>query len=381
MSDSLRVLTIGHSYVVGLNQAVAAQTAKDPNIDLTLAAPTYDYGDLRRLRLGRTEHPDYKIVPLNARLTRWKHIFWYERKRLSELIANGNFDIVHNWEEPYTVAGYQIANITSKAGITQFFWTAQNLVKNYPWPFSKFERTVFAKSQCWVACGELVRQAMVEKGYAESKSHIIPLAVDTNHFHPIDEAERSQVHDELSLAPPVIGFSGRLVADKGLEVLMKSLERVENGWSLLALGSGPYREKLLHWAASRGLNGRIKIMLADHNQVARYIAALDVMVAPSLTTRHWKEQFGRMITEAFACGVPVVASDSGEIPYVVADAGVVVPEGNSQALAAAIDDLLSNPARRGQLARAGRARAESTYSVPTIANQYIQLYHKLAEQS
>ena len=73
---------------------------------------------------------------------------------------------------------------------------------------------------------------------------------------------------------------------------------------------------------------------------------MDILVAPSQTVSNWREQFGRMLIEAFACGVPVIGSDSGEIPYVIQDAGVVVGEKDELGWIAAIAELLSIPASR-----------------------------------
>lgn len=378
MSSPLRVLTIGHSYVVGLNQAVAAEIARDPGIALTLAAPSFYYGDLRRIHLERTHHPAYEIVPLKAHLTRWNHVFSYERRKLAKLILEGEFDIVHNWEEPYTYAGYQIASLTARTRSRHFFWTAQNIVKHYPWPFSQFERAVFRNSQRWAACGELVRQAMVQKGFPESTCRIIPLAVDTGHFRPLPANEKENVLAELSLRRPAIGFMGRLVEEKGLDVLMAALSRLERDWSLLVLGSGPYESRLRRWASQRGQADRVRIVLAEHDKVARYLAAVDLLVAPSQTRPNWKEQFGRMVAEAFACRVAVIASDSGEIPYVVGDAGVILPESDSSAWADAIDELLADNVRRDQLAQQGYARAITHYSVTQVASRYLELYAELA---
>jgi glycosyltransferase involved in cell wall biosynthesis len=103
---------------------------------------------------------------------------------------------------------------------------------------------------------------------------------------------------------------------------------------------------------------------------------MDLLAAPSLTTAKWREQFGRMIVESFACGVPVVASDSGEIPHVVGDAGIVVPEGRTPAWSAAIAALIDDSARRSELARLGRARAER-YGWPRIAAEHLKFFEAL----
>ena len=113
------------------------------------------------------------------------------------------------------------------------------------------------------------------------------------------------------------------------------------------LGSGPMEGKILDWAKTRGWSDRVRIMLARHDEVPSYLGTMDMLVAPSQTTCHWKEQFGRMLIEAFACGVPVIGSDSGEIPYVIGDAGRVVGEKDVLGWAAAIIELLDRPDLHG----------------------------------
>src|SRR5581483_6712785 len=103
--------------------------------------------------------------------------------------------------------------------------------------------------------------------------------------------------------------------------------------------------------------------------------AMELLCAPSRTTPTWREQFGRMLIEAFACGVPVIASDSGEIPYVVADAGLIVPERDDAQWERTLGALLSNPARRAVLSARGRARATAVYDWRVIAREHTAFFH------
>lgn len=123
----------------------------------------------------------------------------------------------------------------------------------------------------------------------------------------------------------------------------------------------------------------MQVRLVRHEDVPRYLGLMDLLVAPSQTTKRWREQFGRMIIEAFAAGVPVIASDSGEIPFVVGDAGRVVPESDAAAYAEAITALLRDDTARQELAHRGLARAQR-YSTTTVAEEYQEFYHWLATQ-
>jgi glycosyltransferase involved in cell wall biosynthesis len=96
---------------------------------------------------------------------------------------------------------------------------------------------------------------------------------------------------------------------------------------------------------------------------------MDVLVLPSRTTRDWAEQFGRVLVEALSCGVPVVGSDSGEIPWVVTTTGGghVFPEGNVDELARVLGRLRADPAERTRLAERGRAVVKDVFTADACA--------------
>jgi glycosyltransferase involved in cell wall biosynthesis len=113
-----------------------------------------------------------------------------------------------------------------------------------------------------------------------------------------------------------------------------------------------------------------------HDRVPGYLNAMDVLAAPSRTTPRWREQLGRMLIEAFACGVPVVASDSGEIPAVVADAGVVLPEADEGRWAADLGAVLGDAGRRAELRGRGLDRA-GRYAWPAVAREHLAFFDRL----
>ena len=212
---------------------------------------------------------------------------------------------------------------------------------------------------------------MVRRNYDPSKGRVIPLAVDTASFKPLSQSARDEVLDELGLCVPVIGYLGRLVPEKGIGVLLQALEKLpaERRWSLLCLGSGPEEAVIVGWAKKHGWQDRVVVKLVKHDEVPRYLGAMDLLAAPSQTTPVWKEQFGRMIVEAFASKIPVIGSDSGEIPRVIGPAGLIVSETDAEAWAEAIDSLLVDSERRGTFKELGFARARR-FSASNIAEDY-----------
>jgi glycosyltransferase involved in cell wall biosynthesis len=382
MSKPLNILTIGHSHIVDTNRAMWRTLAENPEFIITVAAPKFFQGDLRPLSID-PEPPGSRLalVPLDAHGTGWIHGFHYDDAQLRRLMREGNFDVVHAWEEPYIYAGYQIARSLQGLPSRFAFRTAQNLFKRYPPPFSYFERVTLGRAQAWIAGGDLVFETMLRRGYPMERGRVLSLAVDLQAFHPLLNIEKRVILGEMGLKPPILGFVGRLSREKGLNVLMKAVELLPRDmpWSVLLLGSGPYKRKLRAWAKSRGLGERVRIHLALHHDVPRYLASMDILLAPSQTTWHWREQFGRMIVEAFACGVPVIGSDSGEIPFVIDEAGLVVPENDPAAWTSAIRELLASPEDRAGLARLGLERVHK-YSNITVAAQFAEFYRGLSEQ-
>ncbi len=355
----IRLLAIGHSYVLAVNRATLREVARDSSFDITVAAPSFFEGDLRPIHC-ELEPPGspLKLVSIPARWTKRIHVFQYAALPLRRLILKHPFDGIHAWEEPYIFAGYQIARLAKRSGARFCFRSAQSLNKRYPPPFNFFEKRSLEAAARWIAGGRSVFQNLVARGYPADRGRVITLAVDTSMFRPADETARAAVRESLGLKPPIVGYVGRLVLDKGLRILMQALEAIgaDTPWSLLLLGSGEMKNEIEQWAANKGWSDRVRILLANHDDVPTYLSAMDMMVAPSQTMPNWKEQFGRMLIEAFACAVPVIASDSGEIPYVVGEGGVIVHEKDVQAWKQAIETLLRDETLRKRTGLAGMAR-------------------------
>ena len=137
-------------------------------------------------------------------------------------------------------------------------------------------------------------------------------------------------------------------------------------------------QRVREWASR--YDGRVQVVTgAPHAEAADYLNAMDVLCAPSQTTVKWREQFGRMLIEAFACGVPVLASDSGEIPYVVQDAAVVAGEKDVAAWTEELGRLLENPSLRAKLSAAGLERARSQYAWPRVAARHLEFFDELID--
>jgi glycosyltransferase involved in cell wall biosynthesis len=299
---------------------------------------------------------------------------------LRRLLRDEPWDLVHCWEEPHILAGFQVARWTPRR-TPLVYYTCQNLAKSYPPPFAQIERHCIRRCAGWIAMGQTVAEVQLgrSQGYDQRPHRVITPGVDTDRFRP-DPLAREEVRRTLGWSdpgPPVVGYLGRLVEEKGLDLLARALDTLGDGWRALFVGTGPLEGRLREWAGHHG--GRAVVATnVRHDMVPAYLNAMDLLCAPSQTRRNWREQFGRMLIEAFACGVPVVASDSGEIPHVVADAGLIVGESDKAGWRSAIGELLGSPSRRGELSARGLDRARSEFAWPIIARKHLEFFDELA---
>ena len=373
-----RLLTIGHSYAVSLNRRLAREMsiAGANQWEITCAAPRYFHGsnDLAPVTLERTAADDFPLVALDAYLTRKVHVFSWG-PALRELLRR-DWDVIHAWEEPYILAGWEIARLANPKSKLAFL-TMQSNPKRYPPPFSWFERDSMARAAGWVSCGLSIERNLEQRSGYAGPHEMIPLGVDVDVFKPDPKARRS-AHDALGWAkngPPVIGFVGRFTPAKGLPLLLRALNRLREPFRVLFLGSGEMEAELRAFCARLGDDGRVLHVL--HDQVPKFINAMDLLCAPSQTTPQWREQFGRMLVEAAACGVPVIGSDSGEIPTVIGSTGLVIGETDEDGWVAAISELLANPEHRAELGAAGRAQAHARYAWSVVARKYLAFFDRL----
>ena len=371
-----RLLTIAHSYAVAVNRRLAHEIARTGDWEVTAVAPLRFRGDFGWHALEPIDGERCAVEGVPVHFSRRVHLMLYGR-RLRDLLHD-RWDLVHCWEEPYVAAAAQVAAATPPR-VPLVFATFQNIDKRYPPPFSWFERRAIDRADGVVAFGRTAFEVLRRRGLGSAPAAVIPPGVDAEMFRPDAEAGAA-VRARLGwdAAEPVVGFLGRFVPEKGLPLLMSVLDTLSTPWRAIFVGGGPLEKDLRAWAARHGGRASIQTGVA-HREVPRWLNAMDLLCAPSQTTPRWREQFGRMLIEAFACGVPVVASDSGEIPHVVGDAGVVVPEADASAWRGAIERLITSPAERADLAGRGRERVLAHYDWPVVAAQHAAFFTRLIE--
>lgn len=227
-----------------------------------------------------------------------------------------------------------------------------------------------------ITVGEHGRLMFTQSYGYRGRCDVIPLGIDTDMFYPRDA---TGVREQLGLTKFTIGYFGSLVPVKGVHTLIEACGRLTMDYQLLlnrfsVTEDTAYSQHLFDLAARNGVSERVVTFDARHEDMPQYISAAHCAVLPSITTPRLMEQFGRVIAEAMACGVPVIGSSSGNIPYMIGEDGLIFPEKDAQVLAHSITRLAEDKGLRHDLAQRGRQRAVERHSLVTQARMMMDLY-------
>lgn len=363
----MKVLLLHKALVNGAYQKKAEALAAIPGVELTVVVPP----SWREIRAGvqaleRRHTNGFELVVAPIWFNGHHHIHCYPT--IGRIVRRVRPDIFHVDEEPFNLATAQAFRAAARVGARSLFVTWATVYRNYPPPFSLFERYTHRHAAAAVAGNQDALDILRRRGY-RGPTAIAPLAIDPD-LYPPRQCGRGD--------PFTIGFLGRLVREKGGHLLLDAAARLRGEWRVLFLGDGVEGVNLRAQAARLGIAERVEFVPAiPSTDVPRWLHRLDALAVPSLTTPNWKEQFGRVIIEAMASAVPVVGSDSGEIPRVIGDAGLIAPENDAAALAAALQRLMDDEPERTRLAAAGRDRVLANYTWARVARQYHALYEQI----
>jgi glycosyltransferase involved in cell wall biosynthesis len=364
-----RVLRVYHSAVVGEYRERDRLLRERHGFDVHLVAPPAwnEGGELV------VAEPDSR-VPIDIVDVRGpKHpiLFWYQMRAFRRVLRRLRPAIVDLHEEPYSLSvAAALGAVKAEApGAAVCVYSAQNIFKRYPPPFRQLERRALKRASAAYPCSSEAGVVLRRKRFSGAL-HVLPLGVTTSDGTRVASGSAR------------VGFVGRLEPYKGAAVAIEAFATaaINPEARLELVGAGPQRTELEALATRLGVANRVEFTgSVSQDRALERIRNFDVVVVPSLTTRTWKEQFGRVPAQAFAAGVPVIASDSGSLPEVVDGCGEIVREGRADDLARALERLLGDPARRQELAARGRTRALEEFSWERVADRHAAMYRDMID--
>lgn len=231
--------------------------------------------------------------------------------------------------------------------------------------------TCYRCSTALIAVSEAVKAHLCAQGIQAEKIHVIHNGVDLVRFRPqpLSEAKHALGYDT---GTPLFGVFGRLSPEKGQETAIEAMAQLvasAPGARLLLIGEGKDRERLARFAATLGIVRNI-VFAGFRKDVRELMSACDAVIVPSR-----KEGFGLTAAEAMALGRPVIASNVGGLPEIVADGdtGLLVRPGDPYALATALEAMAHDPLKAGTMGFHGRKRAERLFDLQTQMAKVLSL--------
>jgi glycosyltransferase involved in cell wall biosynthesis len=295
----------------------------------------------------------------------------YHLQGLSTVIGETKPDIIHVDEEPYAMVTWQTLRLAKRKKIPCVFFTWENILRTYKIPLRWIDRWVLRHAAWAIAGNQEAVSVLSQRGYAKKHAVIPQYGVNPETFRP---------YTVMNVVKPVytIGFFGRLCEEKGILTLLRAVAELNFSWRLIITGNGPKEEELKQQVKTMGFEKQVVFHAAVPNQaMPKALQQLDVLVLPSQTQADWKEQFGRVLIEAMACEIPVIGSNSGEIPNVIGEAGLIFPEKDWKTLAEQITMLHADFYAAGVVGQKGRQRVLEYFTTERIVEQIYYVYNQL----
>jgi glycosyltransferase involved in cell wall biosynthesis len=358
----MRILAVSHASAVAVNQEPYAALLRMGN-DINVIVP-----DRWRHELETSPRPPEVHPQLDGRVHR-SRVAWpgaiqrhVHLTRPVRWIRRFRPDVVLVDEEPSSLPAAQWVRAASAQRVPVAVGAAENLDRPLPGPARVMRRSTLRRADGVFPRTPTAGQLVDQWGF-RGTTRLVPLAV--------------VVPPATSPPPPdrpfTVGFAGRLVEAKGVPDLLDAVDRLQDDTRLVIAGDGPLRSDV---AANPRVDLRHRVPHAD---MPALYDEIDVLVLPSRTTRTWSEQVGRVLLEAMACGRPVLASASGEMPWLLSQArgGKTFPEGDVAALAELLVDVRSNPERWRALGQQGRRDVAERFSPDAAAAAFLELATEL----
>jgi glycosyltransferase involved in cell wall biosynthesis len=363
-----RAVIVSHLYADPANRAKLRELA-GLGVSLAVAVPDkWAAGDGKARSTSWGDDGGVRVVPVPVigRVAEPGRLHW-NRKTLRRLLTDFRPDLLHIEEEPWTQPASLALGLARRLGIRSVLSTAESLPGRYSIA-QRFRR----ERSLRLATGVIGINRLAVDLAIKRRPKVPHLALPQIGITPPPAVTRVP-HPGLA-----IGFLGRLVPERGLDILFRACVGLAGKWTLTVIGTGPSQEELEALSERLGISARVSWLGAlPREEVDQVWPRLDCLVFPARTTARWVATTARAALHAMANGVPVLASDSGALPEIVGDAGRIVPEEDVAALSAALEALHNNRSECERLGTAARRRIMDEFSDAAIAARTLTFWRSL----
>lgn len=239
------------------------------------------------------------------------------------------------------------------------------------------------RSDLIIAVTERVKASLLIEGVPEEKIKVIPVGIDTGRFKPAPPDRPLRESLGASADDLLVLFTGRLVREKGVydllnAALLMSRDPGLRHVKIAIAGTGPEKAAMARMIESCGLRERIRLVgKFPYDMVPKLYNAADAFILPSIPTPYWQEQFGMVLVEAMASGLPVISTLSGSIPEVIGDGGILIQPNDPLSIYHEVKHLAMDDQARKKFSNKGRERALEMFDARTVSGRIEAAYREL----
>ena len=387
----MKILVASHTYIVDLNcEKLRVLSKLAPDVEVTIVVPKrWKPGGIQKkiIETQYYEEDSFCIFPISNFSKNHQGLLTFGPD-LIKLMRQFNPDIIQVEQGSRGLAYAEMITLNNllRLKAKNIFFTWWNLPYELNLSAYLLEKYNLKYSHGIISGNQDGAEILRQRGYKGSIKVMPQLGVDEKLFKPHPQPE---LKEKLGIKENdfIVGFVGRFVKEKGILTLLKALILIKDKpWKFLLLGRGELQSEIFHQAKANNLQDRIILVESvPHHEVCKYINLMNTLVLPSETTYQfktltsvgWKEQFGHVIIEAMSCQIPVIGSDSGEIPHVIGDAGLIFPEGDVKALANCLLQLIDKPDFAQNLGLMGYTKVIAQYTNKALAKQQLEFYQEI----
>ena len=368
----IRTLFVSQAYVVGVNQGKLAAIASRADVGL-LVPKTWRSQGWNRILTLETPYPEIEVYPANVIFSGRGGAYLFNPFKIHQVIRQFKPDVIQAEVEVFSLCALQLAISSRLTGIPLVLFVWENMERQLPLP-RRWVRDFVLKTAPLIQAGNCDGAEVLRKWNYQGLIEVIPqIGVDEAFFNP-DKVISSD-------GPVRVGFLGRIVPEKGIDLLLQAAQQLHQqglSFEIIICGSGPAQTELTQMAASLGIAEQVVWSgVVPHSQVPHELGKFDVLVLPSRSVDTWKEQFGHVLIEAMSMGIPAVGSTCGEIPNVISQPDLTFEEGDSSGLATVLARLIQDRSFRNEMGQYCLDRVQNLYTHERIAYRLILLWQKV----
>jgi glycosyltransferase involved in cell wall biosynthesis len=365
----VRAVIVSHLYADPANRAKLRSLA-GLGVSLAVAVPDrWAANDGRSHGTAWGDDAGVRVIPVSVRgqVAEPTRLRW-NPKTLRRLLTDYRPDLLHIEEEPWTQPAAVLLRLARGLGIPSILSTAESL------PGGHTLRQRFRRERNLRLARGIIGANRLALALATKRRPTVPHVILPQIGVTPPSALPRVAHSGLA-----IGFVGRLVPERGLDLLFRACVGLAGKWTLTVIGTGPSQEELESLSERLGISARVSWLgPLPRPAVDEIWPRLDCVVFPARTTPRWVASASRGALHAMANGVAVIGSDSGALPEIIGDTGRIVPEEDVPALAATLQELHADRSQCEQLGAAGRRRIMEEFSDAAVAGKTLDFWRSVS---